>query len=290
MAGDWIPLDVEIHNKPKVLEIVRLLDADDQMMSRKRPGSVPRVSADEVVGRLTRFWCWAQKHTSDGILRNTKCEDISRAVGYEPSFWEIVFQVGWLTEVDGIIEIPAWDVWLSNGAKARLKACEKKREQRKKPVPILSRKCPSKKGTTGEERRGEDKEETPLPPLPFSSEKFSESWEAWVEHRREIGKPLKPRGRVMALEKLKAMGEAKAIEAMVNSMAGGWQGLFDPKPNGRKDEPGGLSDKRREFYRQEQQQRRAEAARAEAEAAEIGKASLEVFQEKIREARAQGAL
>lgn len=62
------------------------------------------------------------------------------------------------------------------------------------------------------------------------------AWEAFVRHRREIGKPLKPtalKAMVVKLEAMQASGENVA-EALENSITSGWTGVFSPKGGGRR--------------------------------------------------------
>jgi len=58
---------------------------------------------------------------------------------------------------------------------------------------------------------------------------FHEAWGEWDAHRREKKKPITPRSRGMALKQLEAMGPDRAIAAIENSIANGYQGIFEPK-------------------------------------------------------------
>jgi hypothetical protein len=73
----------------------------------------------------------------------------------------------------------------------------------------------------------------PLPPkaevLPFESESFKAAWTEWKQHRSEIKKSLTPTSMERQLTKLKGMGEQRAIVSIQDSIANGWQGLFEPK-------------------------------------------------------------
>ena len=53
MAGEWVPYDVCLPQKPEVLELV------------DRTGLQP----DQVVGRLLMLWGWAALNSSDGTAR-----------------------------------------------------------------------------------------------------------------------------------------------------------------------------------------------------------------------------
>jgi hypothetical protein len=72
-------------------------------------------------------------------------------------------------------------------------------------------------------------------PLPFDSADFKLFWSNWEQHRKEKKAKLTPTARNQQLEKLKDMGEHRAIAALKNSLANGWTGIFEPeqaKPNG----------------------------------------------------------
>jgi hypothetical protein len=67
--------------------------------------------------------------------------------------------------------------------------------------------------------------------LPFQSERFKTTWAAWVEHRKLNGKKMTPYAQKLAFDKLPT-DEAKAIAWIEHSLANGWQGIYEPKPNG----------------------------------------------------------
>ncbi|WP_372718881.1 hypothetical protein [Novipirellula sp.] len=73
--------------------------------------------------------------------------------------------------------------------------------------------------------------------LPFGSDEFREAWEDYCEMRREVKKALTPTAAKAALKKLGGWEEADACDALENSTASQWQGLFLPdKPRGRADD------------------------------------------------------
>lgn len=74
-------------------------------------------------------------------------------------------------------------------------------------------------------------EPDPLP-LPFSSSEFAEAIDSYRQHRKEIGKPLKPTGEKLLYRQLEKMGEKQSIASMSRSIANGWQGVFPEKQTG----------------------------------------------------------
>lgn len=72
--------------------------------------------------------------------------------------------------------------------------------------------------------------------LPFKSEQFKTKWEEWIQYRKEKKlSPYKPTGlknTFKNLENLSLKNEITAIKILEQSMANGWQGLFELKSAG----------------------------------------------------------
>lgn len=75
--------------------------------------------------------------------------------------------------------------------------------------------------------------EIPPVPLPFSGKAFIHQWDRWIQYRKEQGfKTYKETGLKAALNKLQTLAggnESKAIKIIEESIANGWQGLFELK-------------------------------------------------------------
>ena len=69
----------------------------------------------------------------------------------------------------------------------------------------------------------------PVYDLPFQTPKFNEAWTTWLEHRKEIKKPVTPQSAKMTLNKLANMNENQAIESINQSIRNGWTGIFPVK-------------------------------------------------------------
>jgi hypothetical protein len=105
MAGEWVPIDMEIERKPEVLRLLA------------RTG-LPR---EVVVYRLWKMWGWFSINSSDGTLDATP-ELMALACGGDADWWRAVESVGWL-RFDAEAEratLPGWDTRFSKAAKARL--------------------------------------------------------------------------------------------------------------------------------------------------------------------------
>jgi hypothetical protein len=104
VAGEWIPYDVCLPQKPEVLELV----------------DTTGLPADQVVGRLLMLWGWAALNSSDGSARMS-IRLLSKVCGGDESFWSAVQDVGWLVidAENGTVGIPGWDARFSKAAKSR---------------------------------------------------------------------------------------------------------------------------------------------------------------------------
>ena len=69
--------------------------------------------------------------------------------------------------------------------------------------------------------------------LPFQSAGFRTAWENFTRHRVEKKAKMTPTAEKLALQKLAAMGESRAVQALEHSTANGWTGVFEPTVNGK---------------------------------------------------------
>lgn len=109
MAGDWIPISVNLHGKPEVARVSAALGQ----------------SIDTTVGQLVRFWCWSQAHTADGFLQGLTLENCALAAQVSIEFLAELENVGWLKVTDNGVTIPNFDRWFSGAAKRRIAANER---------------------------------------------------------------------------------------------------------------------------------------------------------------------
>ena len=115
MAGDWIPIGLDLPRKREVLALSRLTGL------RRR----------EVVGILVEFWGWASGETADGVIEGVTIDELTTVVdGTKASFWQAMLTVGWLHSTSIGLVIPNAEEWITKGAKARLKGRDRQRESR----------------------------------------------------------------------------------------------------------------------------------------------------------------
>jgi hypothetical protein len=135
MAGEWIPIDINLGEKPEVQELIDLTGQ----------------GVETVVYRLFQLWGWASLNTADGTVRATPAR-LSRVCGGDDEFWRAVESVGWIVfdQDAGTAEIPGWGRRFSQAAKAR--ACAADRQTRHRNGQALRKRYENV--TRGEERTG----------------------------------------------------------------------------------------------------------------------------------------
>ena len=68
-----------------------------------------------------------------------------------------------------------------------------------------------------------------LIPNSLSTPKFTEAWENWVQHRKEIKKPLTVKSVEMQMKEFVTWGPTGAVEAIEYTIKKGWQGIRRPE-------------------------------------------------------------
>lgn len=261
MAGDWIPMRLDLCDDPAVLEMADIIDQPDEY----------------VVGCLHKVWSWASRNCHDGTVTGVTILSLSRAVKL-PTAVAAMAKVGWLIEGKGedgrpFISFPKWENWLSKSAKARLQNSMNQRnarelkeleaakaaKERHDSVTGLSRSDSDKTVTTVQKITVEEsiKEKPPLSPkgetakplkeprkpketigqfdIPprLDSPEVREALEAWERMRRNIGHPIRDRGNVCRGWD-QAYRDRDHLLACINlTTANEWQGIkpshVDPK-------------------------------------------------------------
>lgn len=142
MAGDWIPMRMDLLEDPSVLAIGSTLGIDEYA----------------VVGRLLKLWSWANRHLKNGCA-SVALEWIDRHVG-TTGFASAMLNAGWLrTRSSGSLEFTNFDRWNSQGAKVRILAAQRMRKAR-----CQKRDGPSATKAQPEKRREERGRPNGLPP------------------------------------------------------------------------------------------------------------------------------
>lgn len=238
----WIKVRDDIHADPAV----------DFIASRCS------VTALHVVGALAAAWSWAGRLSNDGkvpLATPALLDKITQTPGLAAAMKE----AGWLEVGDTYLVFPKWDRHNEAGAKARALASERQRKKRvtvERDRPVTAER---------DQRRGEEKREeeqsphtppagagappppaAPAPakakrarvpewqgtiPMALAGERFAAAWARWIKFRRtEKRKPVTQISGDQALAKLAEWGVKRACEAIDHTIAMGWQGIQEPRP------------------------------------------------------------
>ena len=150
------------------------------------------IDRDQVVGKLYRFWTWADRHGVNGAVE-AELEDVDEQVGLV-GFGATLVSVGWLDSQAGGIVIPHWERHFSDSAKVRAlgkNRAEKHRNATSVTDPPASRNATSvtrspdgvTQGALPDKRRG-DKKVLPSPreaSQPEPAEAAATIRAAWAE-------------------------------------------------------------------------------------------------------------
>ena len=222
MAGDWIPMRLDLDRDPRVIQIAAALGLSDS----------------HVVGLLHRFWSWASEQTIDGNAPAVTETWIDCYIGVT-GFCAAVKNVGWIESDNpgGVgITIHNFARHMSETAKSRAKTRMRVARHRGKcNADAVTKSLPQNRT---EQNRTEDekkKRTAPAAELPdvLNTDKFRDIWADWMKHRAEIGHTLKPTTIKSQLKKLEKMGHDEAIAQLRQSIEQGYQGLFPVRGDGR---------------------------------------------------------
>jgi hypothetical protein len=147
MAGDWIPMRLDLYEDPAVLAMSERLEVREEV----------------VVGYLHRVWAWASRNCHAASVTNVTLMSLGRVTGLS-GFPELMAEVGWLMQSfndDGkpVLTFPNWERWLAQSAKKRMKAAERQKKKRHAHVTKTSRSERDKSVTT-EQKRTEERDTT----------------------------------------------------------------------------------------------------------------------------------
>jgi hypothetical protein len=102
MAANWIKLRHDALDAPELRRAARATGLDQ----------------DQVLGKMCRLWCWADRHGVDGLVKAAELVDVDEQVGHV-GFGAALVSVGWLSAQDEGVVIPNWERHFSDSAKAR---------------------------------------------------------------------------------------------------------------------------------------------------------------------------
>lgn len=218
---DWIKAQKNLRDKPEVMGIASMVN----------------LHVDTVVGKLLNVWGWADGVTTDGRIQFTNNSFIDRIAG-KRGFAESMQKVGWLVWDGDTAILPHFE--RHNGKSAKLRATGAARQSASRfrnadtVTEVTQEALPDKRREDKRRKVNDDTpispaDDFPIPPEGFRSPEFSAAWLDFIQHRHDMKKPLTARAARACLNKLISWGERKAVVALRDSVANGWQGLFEPK-------------------------------------------------------------
>lgn len=106
MASNWIKLEVITPDKPEIFRLAEILNIDP----------------DAALGKVIRFWAWADQQMIDG---NAECNarGVTKSaidrITFMAGFADALIQVGWLVESDGVLSLPNFERHNGKSSKKR---------------------------------------------------------------------------------------------------------------------------------------------------------------------------
>jgi DNA replication protein DnaT len=111
----WIKIATSTPDKPEVFKLSELL----------------RIDPNEALGKLVRFWLWADGQTTDGNAASVSKALLDR-ITHQPGFTDALVSVGWLTQSGESFYIPNFERHNGNSAKSRALTAKRVAEHKKR--------------------------------------------------------------------------------------------------------------------------------------------------------------
>lgn len=219
MAGDWVKIRDDLPDDPAVIAIAKTLNLE----------------IDTVLGKLLRFWIWCDRQLVTGNASSVTRSWIDDALS-ATGFARALEKVGWLTPEGDGFSIPNFDRHM--GASTKKRALQALRQEKYRQKDDKKRDAVS---VTKISRTRRDDARAPLLvssvsstkkevaiPSVLDTEKFRDAWARWRQHLTEKRKKPTPSAVKSQLKKLEDMGHDRAVVAIEHSIAGSYQGLYEP--------------------------------------------------------------
>lgn len=118
MAGDWIPMRIDLYEDPAVILMAEKLGVREEV----------------VVGYLHRVWSWLSRQCRDGKVTGVSISSLERLLNL-PGFVTAMCETWWMEEsIDEfgvpVLTIPNWDTWMSQSAKTRIVGTKRQQKRR----------------------------------------------------------------------------------------------------------------------------------------------------------------
>lgn len=204
------------------------------------------IDADSVVGKLVRIWSWTDGVTEDGIIAHVTLKNFDDTAHCD-GFGSALVAVGWLKVTANGVEMP--NFLRHNGQSAKRRATEMYRKRlvrnpsAKRPQNVRTKSGPEREReiekNKEEKTRGKHPPHPPaggaMPSIPetLNTEDFRTAWGEWLAYRAERKPKVTPKSAKVAFGRMEGWGPVLAVRAIRESIGNSWQGIFEPRDNGR---------------------------------------------------------
>ena len=185
-----------------------------------------------------RLWAYAAEHQPDGDFSKYSASELARLLDYRKDasrMLQALTEAGFL-DTNGRIHD-----WAEHNAYHQTYSDRAKKAARARWNPLKQDTAASDSNELREKGTRKEKESkhsqamladaSSILPSNLQTPDFQKAWADWLQHRREIKHPVTPTAAKEQLSKLTDMGPERAVAALRNSTANGWQGVFEPKDN-----------------------------------------------------------
>lgn len=175
----------------------------------------------QAVGHLKYLWWWALDYAPNGDLSGFSAQEISTAAewpGDPTKFFETLKNIKWL---DNDNKLHDWQEYSGAYFSSRKRQKKYRNKLRNSYVTVTA---------TGHNITGHNITEHNNTPLPPDLQADKEAIENWLAYKQEKGKTYKGTHGLNALwSRLRKIPQAQRKEAIENSMAMNYDGIFPPK-------------------------------------------------------------
>jgi hypothetical protein len=231
-VSGWIKFEKDLQIDPRVIRMAKAIDrkliafrGDEPDLDPCNAVALPAVTL--VCGALVRLWCLADSHVGEDDILDLSAADVDEFLGL-PGFCELA-PSDWLVVDGDRVKLPGFH--RHNGTEAKKRAVTQKRVAAHRSRNAASVTRPDQDQTKTRPEKGAasppdlDTVCTQTPGLDVAS------FRRWVGYRKELGKALRPQSLAAAATALAKHGAAQAA-VVEQSIANGWQGLFELRAKG----------------------------------------------------------
>tara|TARA_R110000803_G_C11989495_1_gene321954 strand:- start:5427 stop:6146 length:720 start_codon:yes stop_codon:yes gene_type:complete len=209
----------------------------------KKLARLLKINRHEAIGILNDLWEWAGDYATRGGIGIHENGDIADGIDYQGDADALIAALsdsGWLDE-HPVLRLVIHD-WTDNCDEWIRKKIKRLDNVSTTSAVVSTTDSKQAKQGLGKVREGEVREgkgrESLWPvvsehlPMDMQTAEMEIAWGEWEQHRKERKPKITGSAACKQAGQLAAMGLDRAIAAIDASIAGGYQGIFEPKSNG----------------------------------------------------------